>query len=177
MTLTTRDRAVVDRLGAAGLKYPRTTVEEARNVGIPLSYALAFLEKATPGADADGAMRFGLNVFGDDPQSGNPVRGGAVTRSRYLEYVEHRRRGRGMQGVGPMQLRWYALQDLADRLGGCWQPRYSMRVGFAQAKALVRRDGRAAGAARYDGGASADTWARDWLAKQNKWQRWLTRNL
>ena len=58
--LGARERDLIDRLDKHGLKYPRTTVEEARRVGLPLSYALAFLEKESSGHDGDGPA-FGLN--------------------------------------------------------------------------------------------------------------------
>ena len=35
-----------------------------------------------------------------------------------------------MQGVGPCQLTYWVLQDAADRLGGCWDWRCNVRVGF-----------------------------------------------
>src|SRR4051794_30203410 len=126
----------VSAIAAAGCKYPRITVEEAATVGLPLSYALAFLEKESSGTDSDGSRAFGLNLFGHDAVA-NPVKGGFVTESRYDEYLHHRRAGRGAQGVGPCQLTWWEFQDRADALGGCWKPECNMRVGFGVAKALI----------------------------------------
>ena len=166
------ERELVDRLGRAGLLYPRTTVEEAGHVGIPLSYALAFLESESSGQDEEGAPAFGLNVFDDEESSANPVRGGVVTRERYMDYLAHRRAGRGLRGVGPMQVRWWAAQEAADRMGGCWLPRYSMRIGLAHAKALIRRHG-IEGAARYRGGEASDAYGREWSARASKWRSWL----
>jgi hypothetical protein len=169
VTLARKDLARVEILRSHGCKYPRTTVEEAVRVGLPLSYAAAFLEKESSGKDARGQAGFGLNLFGHDPVA-NPVKGGFVTAARYAEYLRHRRAGKGMQGVGPTQLTWFGLQDAADRLGGCWQPRFNMRVGFAQAKLLIKQFGRDEGVARYNGsGAAAERYAQDWLRKQRRW--------
>lgn len=172
MALSERDQKLAERLRGAGLKYPVTTIEEARRVGLPLSYALAFLEKESSGRDVDGRRRFGLNLFGSDP--GPPTRGGFVTEQRYRKYLSDRKNGRGMQGVGPNQLTWYALQDMADRMGGCYKPRYNMRVGFAQAKALIKANGKRNGVVRYNGaGPAAQRYADDWIEKQMAWHRWL----
>jgi hypothetical protein len=166
------DDELIERLGRLGLKYPRTTVQEARRVGLPLSYALAFLEKESSGHDSAGPA-FGLNLFGSDPVA-NPVKGGVVTHARYAEYLRNRRAGRGMQGVGPLQLTWFALQDMADHMGGCDKPRFNMRVGFAQAKGLIRQHGKRDGARRWNGsGPAAERYAADWLVKQQHWHHRL----
>lgn len=173
MALSQLDQRRAEVLHDHGLKFPRTTVEEARRVGLPLSYALAILQKESSGSDTDGTAKFGLNLFGHDPVR-NPVRGGNVTRTRYQEYLRHRRAGAGMQGVGPCQLTWWELQDAADRAGGCWHPRYNMRIGFAQAKDLIRRYGKQDGVRRYNGsGPAAEAYARDWQAKQQHWHQVL----
>src|SRR3954463_3241050 len=130
MALSAHDKALADMLQKRGLRFPDWTLAEARRVGIPLSYALAFLEKESTGRDQDGKQRFGLNLFGSDPVR-NPEHGGFVTPKRYRNYVDHRKRGYGMQGVGPLQLTWWEFQDMADHEGGCWHPRFNMRVGFA----------------------------------------------
>lgn len=172
-TLGTRDRDLIAELDKLGLKYPRTTVEESRRAGLPLSYALAFLEKESTGRDRNGQAAFGLNLFGSDAVR-NPVKGGFVTPARYSEYLRNRKRGLGMQGVGPCQLTWFALQDMADQLGGCEKPRFNMRVGFAQAKALIRAHGKRDGARRWNGsGPAAERYAEDWLRKQRAWHERL----
>jgi hypothetical protein len=172
-TLGHHDRGLIEELDEYGLKYPKTTVKEARRVGLPLSYALAFLEKESSGRDSKGPA-FGLNLFGHDPVR-NPVKGGVVTHARYVEYLGYRKRGFGMNGVGPCQLTWYGLQDLADQMGGCEKPQFNMRVGFAQAKALIRQHGKRDGARRWNGsGAAAERYAADWLAKQRVWHERLS---
>jgi len=169
MTLTPLQEARARWLAQQGCKYPRTTVQEAARVGLPLSYALAFLQKESSGRDEHGRAAFGLNLFGHDAVP-NPVKGGTVNRSRYQQYVSARRAGHGMQGVGPCQLTWWEFQDHADQLGGCWKPAYNMRVGFGIAKALIQKHGKQRGAARYNGtGDAAAAYGRDWLAKQRHW--------
>ncbi len=133
MATVDRDALLARKLRRNGVKHPRMTIAEARRVGLPLSYALAFLEKESSGKDHDGSAKIGLNLFGNDPVD-NPVKGGFVTEARYREYLRHRRAGRGMQGVGPCQLTWWEFQDMADREGGCWKPDANMRVGFGVAK-------------------------------------------
>src|SRR5687767_5704620 len=98
MALSARDQALVELLHKRGLRFPEWAVTEARRVGLPLSYALAFLEKESSGRDRDGALRFGLNLFGGDPVR-NPVKGGFVTQKRYRSYLANRKSGLGMQGV------------------------------------------------------------------------------
>lgn len=169
MTLTPLQEQRAQWLAEQGCKYPRTTVQEAARVGLPLSYALAFLQKESSGRDEHGRAAFGLNLFGHD-QVPNPVRGGTVNRARYQQYLVARRAGRGMQGVGPCQLTWWEFQDHADQLGGCWKPACNMRVGFGIAKALIVKHGKQRGVARYNGtGDAAEDYAADWLAKQRRW--------
>jgi cell wall-associated NlpC family hydrolase len=172
MALTDRQLAYVRLIEERGCKYPQTTVEEAVRVGIPLSYALAFLEQESSGTDR-GRPAFGLNLFGHDAVA-NPVRGGVVTASRYATYLANRRQGMGMQGVGPCQLTWWEFQDRADKLGGCWRPRYNMRVGFALAKSLIRQHGVLEGVARYNGtGPAARAYAQAWRERQRRWHALL----
>lgn len=54
-----------------------------------------------------------------------------------------------------LTLTWYAYQDQADRLGGCWEPRFQLRVGFGLLHDLTRRHGLADGIRRYNGSGSA----------------------
>jgi hypothetical protein len=159
------DLRLARKLRKAGFQNSLRTIWEARRADLPLSYALAFLEKESGK---------GHNVFGSDPVR-NPIKGGTVTKSRYLAYKAYRKKGLGMQGVGPMQLTWYTYQDQADALGGCWQPKYNMRVGFTHAAGLIKKYGKFKGAAHYNGaGPRAEAYARDWLSKQQKWHRYIT---
>lgn len=158
------------KLRGFGVKFPRMTIEEARRAKLPLHYALAFLEKESTGRDEDGSHKMGLNLFGSDLVR-NPVKGGFVTQGRYEEYRRNRRAGLGMQGVGPCQLTWYEFQDMADRAGGCWRPRYNMRVGFAIAARLIGQHGERGGARRWNGsGRDAEVYAEDWVKKARRWR-------
>lgn len=114
------------RLRRNGIKIPIITYQEARRTGCNLAALSAVLEQETGG---------GANVFGHDPTIF--VGAGKVTKLKYQAYKHARgATGRGgMQGVGPMQLTYYSYQDEADKLGGCWNPRYNVRVG---AQKLVR---------------------------------------
>lgn len=131
---------------------------------LPLSYALALVEK-------ESAFK---NVFGHDAVR-NPIKGGKVTRTRYIAYVAYRKRGWGCQGVGPCQLTYYSFQDDADRFGGCWRPYPNMVVGFRLLKTLINQHGKQAGASAYNGtGVAADAYGRDFVAKQARWHELVT---
>lgn len=126
---------------------------------IPLSYALALVEKESGYT----------NVFGHDAVR-NPIKGGRVTFVRYRGYLAYRKRGWGCQGVGPVQLTYFAFQDEADRIGGCHKPYASMTVGFRLLKTLINQYGKEKGAASYNGtGPAAEAYGRDWVKKQAKW--------
>jgi peptidoglycan hydrolase-like protein with peptidoglycan-binding domain len=164
-----RDALRAERLRTLGLKHPAMTIEEARRAGLPLAAALAFLEKESSGVDRDGVHRFGLNLFGSDAVR-NPVKGGRVTKARYDRYLRNRRAGLGMQGVGPCQLTWWEFQDMADRAGGCWVPRFNMRIGFAVGARLIQQNGPHDGAMRWNGtGSAAARYADDWVQKRRRW--------
>ena len=137
---------LIERLRAAGLVAPRTTVREAERAGLPLALACALLEKESSG---------GRNVFGHDPTIFAGA--GKVTRANYADYKRRRiaSGNRLMQGVGPCQLTWWELQDAADAEGGCWHPEINMRVGFRHLATLVARYGRSDGARRYNGSGAA----------------------
>ena len=134
-------------------------MREARRVGLPVALACAVLEKET-------GFR---NVFGHDAVR-NPIKsppGGllAVTEDNYRQYLAHRRRGLGNQGVGPMQLTSPGLQDRADQLGGCWQPGPNIRVGLEFLAGNIRRLGLRAGVVAYNGsGPAAQRYGDDVLA-------------
>lgn len=129
--------------------------------GLPLSYGLALVEKESEFQ----------NVFGHD-QVANPVKGGRVTRLRYMAYKRARKAGKGMQGVGYTQLTWYAFQDQADTLGGCWKAYPNLVVGFGNLKRLINLSGKQNGAAAYNGtGDAAEAYGRDFVHKQEAWHR------
>lgn len=157
----------LDRLRAGGILNPEIVIEEAGREGVPLSLACALLEKESAG---------GKNVFGHD--RGTIFAGaGTVTRDKYQDYKRQRDANKGrrrMQGVGPTQLTWWELQDKADAEGGCWQPRFNMRIGFRHLKDLIRRHGEPDGIRRYNGeGAAAEAYSRDVRARARRWHEIL----
>ena len=135
-------------------------LEACATTGLPLSYALALVEKES------GFQ----NVYGHDHVRNPAQKGGRVTRSNYARYKRDRKAGLGMQGVGYTQLTWYELQDKADALGGCWRPYPNMVVGFSNLKRQINLHGKEKGAAAYNGtGPDADAYGRDWVKKQGHW--------
>ncbi|MDX6632758.1 MAG: hypothetical protein QOG26_763 [Solirubrobacterales bacterium] len=142
-----------------GAHRARLILDEADRTGIMLSLGLALVEQES------GFQ----NVFGHDGVR-NPVRGGPVTKDRYLAYKHYRKAGYGMQGVGLTQLTWYSFQDRADALGGCWKPRWQLRVGFEVLAANIRQHGQHAGIAAYNGsGPAAQHYADQVIARQRAW--------
>jgi hypothetical protein len=154
------------KLRKAGFVYPLITVQEADRTGLSLSAACALLEKESGK---------GHNVFGHDPTI--YAGAGKVTKGKYITYRTLRRNSGNklMQGVGPCQLTWWATQDEADRLGGCWKPRFNMRVGFSNMERLIHLYGNHDGPRRYNGsGPAAEAYAKDFEAKRRYWHRYLT---
>lgn len=143
-----------------------TAIQEARRAGIPVSLGLAMLEQESGGR----------NVFGHDPVKNHPeLRGKQVTKKRYLTYKEARNRGAGMQGVGPLQLTWWELQDEADRRGGCWRGRINIRVGFEKLAALIKLYGKHDGIRRYNGsGPAANRYTLEVQRKADVWHKRLS---
>ena len=158
--------ALVAKLKRRGIKYPVRTITAAARAGIPLSLACAELDQESGG---------GYNVFGHDPVAPPQIKGGPVTLRRYKLYKEMRKRGLGMQGVGPMQLTYYTLQDKADAAGGCHRPYINMLIGFEQLAALIKEHGRHAGIAAYNGsGPAARRYADQVEQRAAAWHRVLT---
>lgn len=129
--------------------------------GLPLSYALALIEK-------ESGFR---NIFGHDPTTSipNSWKGSKVTRLKYMFYKLRRGR-RGLQGVGPAQLTYNLFQDQADRLGGCWKPEPNMVVAFELLHSLTTHFGKLQGAVRYNGsGPAAEAYGRSFVQRQLWW--------
>ena len=157
--------ALIQRLREGGIVHPMITIAEAQRAGLRLPIACAMLEKESSG---------GHNLFGHDPTIF--VGAGAVTREKYRAYKKQRVAGgnKHMQGVGPCQLTWYALQDEADREGGCWRPEINIRVGFRHLAALIKTHGDADGARRYNGsGKAAEAYSADLLRRARAWEQRL----
>lgn len=141
-----RHTAILKKLG---FHKPGTMLAEADRAGISHALAAAMTEQET--------WR-GQNIYGHDPTIF--IGAGQVTKENYRRY----KRLRGtthMQGVGPLQLTWWATQDAADKLGGCWREKYNWRVGFSTLAALIHQYGWGRGIARYNGsGPAADAYSR-----------------
>ena len=80
-----KDAELLNMMKEGGIVKPADTLRVAREVGLALPLACALLEQESSG---------GHNVFGHDAVS-NPVRGGVVTKDRYLEYKHYRQLGLG----------------------------------------------------------------------------------
>lgn len=164
--LTNRQMGYYRTLKNAGFVYPATMITEASRAGISLSLAAALMWQESSG---------GHNVFGHDPTIF--VGAGYVTRLKYIAYKVRRRASgnRKMQGVGPAQLTWWAIQDRADAAGGCWRVHINMRIAFVLVKGLVKQYGFHAGVRRYNGsGPAAEKYANSVTALKAKYHRLLT---
>lgn len=126
------DQETAHKLAELGMTGSLRLLMEARAAGLSQSLALGLREQ-------ESGTRGHGNVFGHDA-SGNHVGAGTVTKKKYLAYKAKRgATGRGgMQGVGPLQLTFYTFQDEADRLGGCWLPRWNYCVGFRHLAHLIQ---------------------------------------
>lgn len=169
-----RNVTLAARAKRHGARYPFTHILAARREGLPIAAAFVLSEKESGFS----------NVFGHDPVAS--IRGGKVTKKRYLWYKARRKQGLGMQGVGYTQLTWYEFQDRADRMGGCWKPRNQVKVGVSILAGYYkeeRRRGRGvhaslqSAAARYNGtGPAAAAYGRDFIDRYQRWHRWLFPN-
>lgn len=144
--LSSRERKLFVEMGSTSGGKPRiynrkAAIVEARATKLPLSWACALLQQESYG---------GKNVFGHDP--GNDVQGGTVTPERYREYRENLKRGQAAQGVGPTQLTYPPLQDMADALGGCYKVSANMHIGFEYLRTLMKTYGAKKGAMTYNTG-------------------------
>jgi hypothetical protein len=131
---------------------------------VPYWVTCAFLMQETSG---------GTNEFGHDPTIF--IGAGTVTKSKYLKYKAERIRTGQMQGVGPMQLTWYAFQDRADALGGCWKPYCNLVAGLEYLKGLHDHFGDWESVARvYNGsGPRAEAYARMMKIRFASWRGFL----
>jgi hypothetical protein len=154
-----RSAVRIARIRRHGIRIPIIAHSEAKRAGLDLAVLCAVLEQETGG---------GRNVFGHDPTI---YRGaGTVTKKKYLAYRQARGpKGRGgMQGVGPMQLTWYSYQDAADRIGGCWIPRYNVRVGATLLARSIRTYGLKRALWKYNG---SKVYADEVMLRVRKWKR------
>jgi hypothetical protein len=148
-----------EAIAAHGILMPVQCVLACEATGLPVELGSALLMQETSG---------GRNEFGHDPTIF--VGGGEVTEAAYNAYKVARDAllpggPRRMQGVGPIQLTWYAFQDEADAEGGCWHPLTNMKVGFRHLAGNVQMHGLRGGIAAYNGtGPAAEHYADSVLA-------------
>lgn len=140
-------------------------VELAAAAGLELAAAAVLLEKESGG---------GRNVWGHDAvnTAGSYIKGSPVTKEAYFAYRDavHARHA-GRQGVGPCQLTYGPFQDEADALGGCWDWRCNVRVGFRILAQGIKAGGIRAGFRQYNGsGPAAERYANDAMAHLAVWR-------
>jgi hypothetical protein len=125
-----------------GIQIPGVAWNASEEAGVPFSVICAFLTQESGG---------GANIYGHDVDTielpdgtvrttPRPFWGhGQVTETNYAAYLVERdlgvrekrweHLGHRSQGVGPMQLTFWTIQDEADREGGCWNPRTNILTG------------------------------------------------
>jgi hypothetical protein len=160
-------RSVVDILTANGVIRASEVVELAGAAGLDLAAAATLLAKESGG---------GLNLWGSDGVStgGLYVKGSQVTQGAYMAYKAQRAR-LGCQGVGPTQLTWSGYQDRADSLGGCWDWRSNIKVGFGILAAAISANGLRDGFRSFNGsGPAAETYANDAMGRYAAWKARLS---
>jgi hypothetical protein len=165
--LRPKDAPLVPKLRKLGIKMPIRMLIAAHNAAIPPSLAASVLMQETSG---------GANIFGHDPTIFAGA--GDVTKAKYLAYKKQRgpKGEGGMQGVGPLQLTFFSLQDEADDRGGCWKPYVNMLVGFEHLAANIRRGGMHEGVKAYNGsGSDAEKYANTVLPRADGFKQVLGR--
>lgn len=165
--MNAQDKKLVELAKRAGAEFAWRIVTEARAEKVQVSLAFALVEQ-------ESGFR---NVYGHDGVRNPAPKGGKVTKANYLNvYLPARKRGEGMQGVGPMQLTWFEFQDQADKLGGCWLPSRNIKVGLRVVAQNIKQHGEFAGVAAYNGsGPAAQAYARSVLAKRDHWHQVLSK--
>ncbi|MCW2767557.1 MAG: hypothetical protein JWO11_3516 [Nocardioides sp.] len=155
-----------DILTAGGILRATEVVELAAAAGLDLAAAAVVLLKESGG---------GRNVWGHDGVIVAPntyIKGAEVTEQAYRAYLQAVTAGRaGRQGCGPMQLTWSGYQAQADALGGCWDWRNNVTVGFQALAQHIRNSGLRGGFRDYNGsGPAAEAYATDAMTKYDVWR-------
>jgi hypothetical protein len=155
--------SIAQAINNGGGRYGRLIVAAAKRAGVPVPLACALVEQ-------ESSFR---NVFGHDGVA-NPIKGGRVTRERFLRYRAFREQGLGAQGVGVTQLTFPPFQDRADALGGCWKVSHQLRVGFDVLADAIARHGVRGGLAVYNAGKATSPqgleYAGEVLAREATWR-------
>lgn len=174
---------LVDTLAAAGIGYAEIVVAEvdraaadlpADQRAVLLAAVSVLLVKESGG---------GRNIYGHDagayPYAERSV-DVEVTEANYAEYLAtvyaRDPSGKyGRNGVGPLQITYYTLQNRADELGGCWRPEISIRAGVEHFAGLVARYGVQEAFARWRGvgpdGEPGKSYAEHAMTLLPTWQR------
>lgn len=168
-TLTPLQQQEVDYIKSFGLVVENIgqCIEVSHQHNMPtLARCLALLENESAGRN-----EFGSEGPGDD---GAYRWGGEVTEAGYRILRQLEADGYGDNGVGPVQLTWPGYQDEADRIGGCWRPRYSMAVGFVTLHRLIQREGSVQGGyGAYNGSGYYGAYAQEAVARAGLWEERL----
>jgi hypothetical protein len=155
--------SIAQTINTEGGRYGRLIVAAAKRAGVPVPLACAVVEQ-------ESSFR---NVFGHDGVA-NPIKGGRVTRERFLRYRAFREQGLGAQGVGVTQLTFPPFQDQADALGGCWKVSHQLRVGFEVLADAIKRHGVRGGLSVYNAGSPNHSAGRQYadsvLEREAKWR-------
>jgi hypothetical protein len=160
-----------------GILMPNECIAGAEASGLPLAVGAAILLRETGGGRNEWGHDPTIFVGGYDSKNGKQ-HGPMVDEVGYKAYLEQRGPAGhgGMQGVGPVQLTYFAFQDEADKLGGCWVPVHNITVGFTNLAQGIHRDGLRAGITAYNGsGPAADAYAAWVLGKAGVIQNALGR--
>jgi peptidoglycan hydrolase-like protein with peptidoglycan-binding domain len=147
-----------------GVLMPMECIAGSQKSGLPLAVGAAILLRETGGGRNEWGHDPTIFVGGFDTKNGQN-HGPLVDAVGYKAYLTQRgpTGAGGMQGVGPVQLTYYTLQDQADALGGCWVPINNITVGFTHLAGIIKNDGLHAGVAAYNGaGPAAEAYA-DWV--------------
>jgi hypothetical protein len=145
------DQALIQLISNYGIANAEICVQAAHEQDRPtLPRCLALLENESAGR----------NVFGDEGIAcPSEWREGPVTAERYAIYKLARERlyDEGItqdvdNGVGPTQLTSRDAQQLAEQLGGCWNPLHNMQAGFHILHGLILEHGVWGGYQQYNGG-------------------------
>jgi hypothetical protein len=156
----TSDVAHAQRANQFGARFALRIILECRRYNLPISLGFALFEQESNFE----------NVFGHDPTVF--IGAGNVTRAKYTAYKARRLASgnRLMQGVGPGQLTWWETQDVADEIGGSWNPATNVRVSIMTLAARIKEHGYAKGIERYNGsGPRAQAYSISVRARAQKW--------
>jgi len=176
--LTPADLLLVPKLRSLDVQFPVYTLRAAKQTGVPIALAASILRQETDGGHNEWGHDPTIFIGGYDAKHAKHWGEEPVTKAAYLAYkLQRGKTGEGgMQGVGPCQLTWYALQDAADAAGGCWKPYPNMLVGFGHLAQLIKRNGFRIGIAAYNGdGPAAQAYANIVISRALTYAAYLNR--